>query len=83
MTQKKLPKVVAAFACHKKWSQLEGMKGSSARWCGSCQQEVFRIENIEGLRKAIAANRCTYLDSEYGPVMGRMEEPDYGNIPET
>ena len=49
-----------AFKCPKKWAELAPIVGSDRdiRFCGQCEQKVYRCETDRDIALAVKANRC-------------------------
>ena len=48
------------FKCPKKWAELAPIVGSDRdiRFCGQCEQNVYRCETDREIAIAVKANRC-------------------------
>jgi len=49
-----------AFKCKKRWNDLKTISGSDndIRFCGDCEQKVYRCRTDNQLKTALKENRC-------------------------
>ena len=54
---------VFGFKCTNKWAGLNNTAIEDIKFCEDCQKEVFFIEDLVSLEKAIALNRCVAINT--------------------
>ena len=74
------------FKCPKKWTELAPIVGSdrNIRFCGQCEQNVYRCETDREIALAVKANRCIAikldsrrLDGKTRYLVGMPSAPPY------
>ena len=69
------------FICPEKWDNLEHTDNESVRFCGSCDKQVFKANDIKSLEKLSKENKCVAYkgnDSSSG-IMGETVYPIFLN----
>lgn len=54
---------VFGFKCTNKWESLNSTTIEDIKFCEDCQKEVYFIEDLVSLEKAIALNRCVAINT--------------------
>lgn len=61
-----LSQTVKIFPCARRWDELAATQMDGVRHCDSCNQMVYEIEDVDGLKLAIASKRCVRVSNSSG-----------------
>lgn len=53
-------RVTAVYRCHRQLADLADTDNAEVKYCDSCRQSVFRVQDFDGFERAVAAGRCVW-----------------------
>lgn len=56
-------RVAAVYRCHRQLVELQDTDNLDVKYCDTCRQKVFRVQDFDGLERAIASRGCVW-----GPI---------------
>lgn len=60
-------RVVAVYRCRLKIDELGATDHPDVKFCDYCQQKVFKVDDFDGIQKAIASKGCVWGPREIRP----------------
>jgi uncharacterized protein (TIGR02996 family) len=66
-----------AYACPKQWDQLARTADPLARFCGTCQQNVYHCSSVAQARRHAARGHCVAVDSRLARKKNDLTQSDF------
>jgi uncharacterized protein (TIGR02996 family) len=66
-----------SYECPKQWDQLQRTTDPLARFCESCQQNVYHCSSVAQARRHAARGHCVAVDSRLARKKGDLKPSDF------